>query len=201
MQLLSQNHFCPHHLLLQALPPDGEHRPGRIRVTPVYHLGHRRRYNSERMEPSTHLLLLFLCSVVVASSVSTKQGLPISSFDEGYTHLFGDQNLVLHRDGNTAHLSLDERTGIFNFFKLFWLLRKWWCYLYSSVLPRLKFDLCSWSVQVLGLSHTTSTSMASSVLPSNCPLITLPALSLPFMLVLQPLCAFSMFNLYHTFVK
>ncbi|THU49672.1 hypothetical protein C4D60_Mb06t12010 [Musa balbisiana] len=33
------------------------------------------------------------------------------SFEEGYTQLFGDSNLVLHQDGQTVHLSLDQRTG------------------------------------------------------------------------------------------
>ena len=33
------------------------------------------------------------------------------SFDEGYTQLFGDSNLMLHGDGKRVHISLDERTG------------------------------------------------------------------------------------------
>jgi hypothetical protein len=33
------------------------------------------------------------------------------AFDEGYTQLFGDDHLVVHKDGKTVHLSLDERTG------------------------------------------------------------------------------------------
>lgn len=33
------------------------------------------------------------------------------SFDEGYTQLFGDGNLVLLREGKTVRISLDERTG------------------------------------------------------------------------------------------
>ncbi|CAL9747921.1 unnamed protein product [Musa acuminata subsp. burmannicoides] len=33
------------------------------------------------------------------------------SFEEGYTQLFGDSNLMLHRDGMAVHLSLDQRTG------------------------------------------------------------------------------------------
>lgn len=44
-------------------------------------------------------------------SSATQQNPPILSFDEGYTHLFGDSNLMLHRDGKTVHISLDERTG------------------------------------------------------------------------------------------
>ncbi|ONK65331.1 uncharacterized protein A4U43_C07F36020 [Asparagus officinalis] len=32
-------------------------------------------------------------------------------FDEGYTQLFGDDNLMLLRDGKTVHISLDERSG------------------------------------------------------------------------------------------
>ncbi|KAK4750315.1 hypothetical protein SAY87_027764 [Trapa incisa] len=37
--------------------------------------------------------------------------LPVTAFDEGYTHLFGDDNLVVYRDGKSVLLSLDERTG------------------------------------------------------------------------------------------
>ncbi|KAF0913412.1 hypothetical protein E2562_022199 [Oryza meyeriana var. granulata] len=33
------------------------------------------------------------------------------SFEEGYTQLFGDSNLMLHGDGKRVHISLDERTG------------------------------------------------------------------------------------------
>ncbi|KAL0732917.1 hypothetical protein Bca4012_009127 [Brassica carinata] len=39
------------------------------------------------------------------------QKLPLLQFDEGYTHLFGDQNLIVHRDGKSVRLTLDERTG------------------------------------------------------------------------------------------
>lgn len=39
------------------------------------------------------------------------QNLSSLSFDEGYTQLFGDSNLVLLREGKTVRISLDERTG------------------------------------------------------------------------------------------
>jgi xyloglucan:xyloglucosyl transferase len=39
------------------------------------------------------------------------QKLPLIQFDEGYTQLFGDQNLIVHRDGKSVRLTLDERTG------------------------------------------------------------------------------------------
>ncbi|GMH26282.1 hypothetical protein Nepgr_028125 [Nepenthes gracilis] len=58
------------------------------------------------------LISLLLCSVlVIASGSNTKRNLPIISFDEGYSHLFGDDNLMVLRDGKSVHLSLDERTG------------------------------------------------------------------------------------------
>ncbi|XP_058108411.1 probable xyloglucan endotransglucosylase/hydrolase protein 28 [Magnolia sinica] len=44
-------------------------------------------------------------------ATATLQNLPILSFDEGYTQLFGDSNLMLLKDGKTVHISLDERTG------------------------------------------------------------------------------------------
>lgn len=54
--------------------------------------------------------LFYLCSVLVLVS-GTSRNLPILSFDEGYSHLFGDDNLMVLRDGKSVHLSLDERTG------------------------------------------------------------------------------------------
>ncbi|CAL9773398.1 unnamed protein product [Musa acuminata subsp. burmannicoides] len=54
-------------------------------------------------------LLFFLC---FANAVTTViDSLPTLSFEEGYTQLFGDGNLMLLRDGKRVHLSLDERTG------------------------------------------------------------------------------------------
>ena len=55
-------------------------------------------------------LFMFLCLLFVVASGASRN-LPIISFDEGYTPLFGDSNLVIHRDGKKVHLSLDERTG------------------------------------------------------------------------------------------
>ncbi|CAM8942137.1 unnamed protein product [Rhodiola kirilowii] len=55
------------------------------------------------------LVLLYYC-ICSASSVATNS-LPVLPFDEGYAHLFGDGNLMVLRDGNSVHLSLDQRTG------------------------------------------------------------------------------------------
>ncbi|KAJ8774805.1 hypothetical protein K2173_017251 [Erythroxylum novogranatense] len=57
---------------------------------------------------SRFLLTCTLLAVVVSGS---ERNLPIIAFDEGYTQLFGDDNLVIHRDGKAVHLALDERTG------------------------------------------------------------------------------------------
>ncbi|XP_057477803.1 probable xyloglucan endotransglucosylase/hydrolase protein 28 [Actinidia eriantha] len=57
-----------------------------------------------------HLGLLAICSVLVVASGSSRN-LPIISFDEGYSQLFGDENLMVLEDGKSVHLSLDERTG------------------------------------------------------------------------------------------
>ena len=43
------------------------------------------------------------------SSGSPRRNLPIIAFEDGYTPLFGDHNLAIHRDGKSVHLSLDER--------------------------------------------------------------------------------------------
>lgn len=58
--------------------------------------------------PSGFFLILSLFAVLVSGSRRT---LPIIPFDEGYTQLFGDDNLVIHKDGKKVHLSLDETTG------------------------------------------------------------------------------------------
>ncbi|KAJ0444953.1 putative xyloglucan:xyloglucosyl transferase [Helianthus annuus] len=57
-----------------------------------------------------HLILVLLCSVFVLGH-GFSRNLPILSFDEGYSHLFGDDNLMVLKDGKSVHLSLDERTG------------------------------------------------------------------------------------------
>lgn len=56
------------------------------------------------------LVMVCCLQLVVLVSGSTKN-LPIINFDEGYTHLFGEDNLAVVRDGKSVHLSLDERTG------------------------------------------------------------------------------------------
>ncbi|KAH0453041.1 hypothetical protein IEQ34_017365 [Dendrobium chrysotoxum] len=55
-------------------------------------------------------LLLLLNSHRVPLPVNL-QSLTALSFEEAYTQLFGDSNLMLLRDGKTVHISLDERTG------------------------------------------------------------------------------------------
>ncbi|KAD3640498.1 hypothetical protein R6Q59_003265 [Mikania micrantha] len=57
-----------------------------------------------------HLLVLLLFSVFALVCGSSRT-LPISSFDEGFSHLFGDNNLQVLKDGKSVHLSLDQRTG------------------------------------------------------------------------------------------
>ncbi|KAK4762540.1 hypothetical protein SAY86_008308 [Trapa natans] len=57
------------------------------------------------------VLLLLSCSVILFVVVEASDGFPVVPFEEGYTQLFGDDNLVIHRDGNSVHLTLDERSG------------------------------------------------------------------------------------------
>ncbi|KAK9277108.1 hypothetical protein L1049_006647 [Liquidambar formosana] len=54
--------------------------------------------------------LLVCCSVLVFASGSSRS-LPVLPFDEGFSQLFGDDNLMVLRDGKSVHISLDERTG------------------------------------------------------------------------------------------
>lgn len=60
---------------------------------------------------------LFVCAyhvlVLGVLASASSRNLPIISFDEGYNKLFGDDNLMILRDGKSVHLSLDERTGVF----------------------------------------------------------------------------------------
>ena len=51
----------------------------------------------------------------------TLQNLPVTSFEESYTQLFGDKNLFVHKDGKSVRLTLDERTGMV--FKIFLCVR------------------------------------------------------------------------------
>ncbi|KAM7484735.1 hypothetical protein LguiA_000744 [Lonicera macranthoides] len=53
---------------------------------------------------------LLLCSVFGLASGFTKN-LPTLSFEEGYSTLFGDDNLMVLKDGKSVHASLNERTG------------------------------------------------------------------------------------------
>ncbi|XP_022146454.1 probable xyloglucan endotransglucosylase/hydrolase protein 28 [Momordica charantia] len=58
-----------------------------------------------------HLLFAcFLCLFAIFASGS-RRNFPILDFEEGYSPLFGDDNLVLLKDGKSVHLHLDERTG------------------------------------------------------------------------------------------
>ncbi|XP_014510070.1 probable xyloglucan endotransglucosylase/hydrolase protein 28 [Vigna radiata var. radiata] len=56
------------------------------------------------------LVVFCYCILFLFVSASSRNS-PIIPFDEGYAPLFGDGNLVIHRDGKSVHLSLDERTG------------------------------------------------------------------------------------------
>nr|UQE85527.1 xyloglucan endotransglycoslase/hydrolase1 [Dioscorea oppositifolia] len=65
---------------------------------------------------SSSLLTLFslLCFMSFSNgftSTNILDNIQTVSFDEGYTQLFGDTNLMLLSDGKSVHLSLDQRTG------------------------------------------------------------------------------------------
>lgn len=96
------------------------------------------------------------------------QKLPLLQFDEGYTQLFGDQNLIVHRDGKSVRLTLDERTGLCS------------CSvpltLFCFSLFLIHGILLKSCLQVLGLSQMIFTYMGSSVLLSSYQLITLQEL-------------------------
>ncbi|XP_016489964.1 putative xyloglucan endotransglucosylase/hydrolase protein 28 [Nicotiana tabacum] len=56
-------------------------------------------------------LVTFIFFSVVELVYGSSRNLPILAFDEGYSHLFGDDNVMILKDGKSAHISLDERTG------------------------------------------------------------------------------------------
>ncbi|XP_072989973.1 probable xyloglucan endotransglucosylase/hydrolase protein 28 [Typha latifolia] len=61
------------------------------------------------------LILFFTSSIFLfyhSNAITTAlHGLQTLSFEEGYTQIFGDNNLMLLRDGKTVHISLDKNTG------------------------------------------------------------------------------------------
>ncbi|KAL5995522.1 hypothetical protein ACLOJK_025585 [Asimina triloba] len=57
-----------------------------------------------------HLGIFLITAICLGATKATPQNPPILAFEDGYTQLFGDTNLMLHRDGKTVHLSLDQRT-------------------------------------------------------------------------------------------
>lgn len=68
-------------------------------------------YTNLKMETlSRFLVFMSLFSGLVSGFAL--QNLPITSFEEGYTQLFGDKNLFVHKDGKSVRLTLDERTGM-----------------------------------------------------------------------------------------
>ncbi|XP_010553506.1 PREDICTED: probable xyloglucan endotransglucosylase/hydrolase protein 28 [Tarenaya hassleriana] len=56
-------------------------------------------------------VLVFMVLFAGLVSGFALETLPVISFEEGYSHLFGDQNLAVRKDGKSVRLSLDERTG------------------------------------------------------------------------------------------
>ncbi|RRT70704.1 hypothetical protein B296_00004335 [Ensete ventricosum] len=63
---------------------------------------------------SFFFLLLLGVALFLSNEATALPELPnltTLAFEEGYTQLFGDSNLMLHREGRSVHLSLDQRTG------------------------------------------------------------------------------------------
>ena len=126
------------------------------------------------------LLICSLLALLVSGSQIQRTLLPIISFDEGYTHLFGDDNLVIHRDGKTVHLSLDERTGHYPFMVSIWGLE--FCFFFCFlVLAFIGSFFVVFNMQGLDLFLKTCTYMDTSALLSSCLQITLLELWLLFM--------------------
>lgn len=72
------------------------------------------------MNSHINIFAFLFCSVSALLGLSVSgfsRNLPILSFDEGYSQLFGDANLMVLKDGKSVHISLDDRTGYFLIFK------------------------------------------------------------------------------------
>lgn len=89
-----------------------------------------------------NLKLFLICSLVVLASGLSSRNLPIISFDEGYSQLFGDDNLMLLQDGKSVHISLDERTGLLIFLTFDFLL---FCYFLVRVVFKFVLVTCTGS--------------------------------------------------------
>lgn len=59
-----------------------------------------------------HLNIFIFCSVF-ALVFGFSEKLKTLTFDEGYSHLFGHDNLMVLEDGKSVHISLDKRTGLY----------------------------------------------------------------------------------------
>jgi xyloglucan:xyloglucosyl transferase len=127
------------------------------------------------------LLICSLLAFLVSGSQIQKTLLPVISFDEGYTQLFGDDNLAIHRDGKTVHLSLDERTGTYPFMVSILGFRVMFFLLLLCVGFHWEFLCGFFYMQGLDLFLKTCTYMDTSVLLSSCLQITLLELWLLFM--------------------
>lgn len=66
---------------------------------------------STRLTPLSLLLLFFLSLSFIGNASAAFKNLTTVSFSEGYSHLFGDANLVRSSDDKTARLLLDRYTG------------------------------------------------------------------------------------------
>lgn len=124
-------------------------------------------------------LVTFIFFSVVELVYGSSRNLPILAFDEGYSHLFGDNNLMILKDGKSAHISLDERTGsFFLFFICSTIFMAFIIFINVCLLARIYFlD----ELQGLDLCLKTYIFMDSSVLLLSCLLITLLVWLLHFM--------------------
>ncbi|KAF6140517.1 hypothetical protein GIB67_035544 [Kingdonia uniflora] len=57
------------------------------------------------------VLAALLVSSATIITTNPNLSLPKLSFDDGYSQIFGDDNLMILKDGKTVHLSLDQKSG------------------------------------------------------------------------------------------
>lgn len=124
-------------------------------------------------------LLAAAATCVCLAAAASAFDVPTVAFEEGFSPLFGDGNLVRARDDRAARLLLDRRSGnpSVTCFCSFAYLKPF--LLFHSVLPVLMSRRLFDHMQVRDSSPRITTCTASSARPSSCPETTRPASSSP----------------------
>ena len=141
--------------------------------------------------PKTHNFLLSLSVLLFIFFGFTNAAFDLATipFNDGYSPLFGDGNVVRSDDGNGVRLLLDRFTGKFTYMIIFscvkiYVQKFYVCFVfcgYFMFLCFFNFNFCVMNIQVRVSSRPICTSMDSSARISSCHRIILLAYAWPFM--------------------